>query len=95
MAKKQRNKEINKELGRRTLLEFPLLLLLTLIIYTVIQKIGEIYGFLPVIILTGITPSGESVILFILTIGISFLIAFVLSTYLFLRKNIDRRCMSG
>lgn len=86
MRGKRKSKEKKEEipLGKYIISTIPLIIILTLLIFMILQYLGEIIGFLPVIYLSEslFFTSGENVIIFIVTLGLSLflglMIAFVL-----------------
>jgi uncharacterized membrane protein YdjX (TVP38/TMEM64 family) len=66
----------------------PLAVVLSLIFFAIIQFTGEQLGFLPYIFVGGTTlTNGENVILFIMTLGISIVVALVVAFLLYKLSN--------
>lgn len=81
--KEKKNRKITY-ISSKLIYKFPLLLLISLLTFAVVQKIGELIGIFPVIYLVGNNFGSEEVIFFIISISFSIMIAYIFTNYILL-----------
>jgi len=80
--KTKKQSQSSKDFKKSLYLNIPLGILLSLLFFMVFQWIGENYGFLPTIMLSGNFRGNEEVILFVINLAFSIFLGLLITFYL-------------